>query len=178
MTKTNTGRRIVLLSLMIMLALGNITTLPAAPKDKAAAALAVPVVGTVTGTIAGTFTGTANITQFAVNSVGQLVAVGTLTGVVRDATGAVVQSIASTFSVPITSPIQAACEILNLQLGPIHLDLLGLVIDTNRIVVNITAVPGAGNLLGNLLCAVANLLNGGVNLQGLANLLNDILAAL
>jgi hypothetical protein len=25
---------------------------------------------------------------------------------------------------------------------------------------NITAVPGAGNLLGNLLCAVVNLLNG------------------
>ena len=30
---------------------------------------------------------------------------------------------------------------------------------TNQIDVRIDAVPGAGNLLGNLLCAVTNLLN-------------------
>jgi hypothetical protein len=49
-------------------------------------------------------------------------------------------------------------------------------------VLNITAVPGAGNLLGNLLCAVANLLNGGSPLSSLLTqfqtLLNQILAAL
>jgi hypothetical protein len=51
----------------------------------------------------------------------------------------------------------------------------------NPIVVNITAVPGSGNLLGNLLCAVANLLNGG-SLTGILDTLvadlNSILAAL
>jgi hypothetical protein len=36
-----------------------------------------------------------------------------------------------------------------------------------------TAVPGAGDLLGNLLCAVAGLLDGGP-LAGLADLLNQI----
>jgi hypothetical protein len=63
-------------------------------------------------------------------------------------------------------------------LGPIHLDLLGLLIDTNQIVLNITAQSGPGNLLGNLLCAVANALNGGATAQHLANLLNQILAIL
>jgi len=37
------------------------------------------------------------------------------------------------------------------------------------------AQQGPGNLLGNLLCAVANLLNGG-NTGGLATLLNRLLA--
>ena len=54
-----------------------------------------------------------------------------------------------------------SCSLVNLVLGPPHLNVLGLVIDLNQVVRNITAVPGAGNLLGNLLCAVANLLNGG-----------------
>jgi hypothetical protein len=50
------------------------------------------------------------------------------------------------------------------------------------VVLNIAAVPGAGNLPGNLLCAVANLLNAGgpigTALAQLAALLNQILAAL
>ena len=70
--------------------------------------------------------------------------------------------------------------ILNLQLGPIHLDLLGPVLDTNQIIVTLNAVSGAGNLLGNLLCAVTNLLNGGIGgaLNQIVDLLNQILAAL
>jgi hypothetical protein len=46
-------------------------------------------------------------------------------------------------------------------LGPLNLDLLGLVVTLNQVNLVINAVPGAGNLLGNLLCAVAGLLNGG-----------------
>jgi hypothetical protein len=56
-------------------------------------------------------------------------------------------------------PIPGACQILNLRLGPINLNLLGLVVRTNQINVRIDAVPGAGNLLGNLLCGITNLLN-------------------
>ncbi|HEV2873551.1 MAG TPA: hypothetical protein VGW14_00260, partial [Thermoleophilaceae bacterium] len=56
-------------------------------------------------------------------------------------------------------PIPGACEILNLVLRPIHLDLLGLVVRTSRIQVRIDAVPGPGNLLGNLLCAITGLLD-------------------
>lgn len=73
------------------------------------------------------------------------------------------------------------CSVLKLTLGPLHLDLLGLVIDLNQVNLDITAVPGAGNLLGNLLCAVTHLLDntgaGGL-LAGLTGLLNNLLSAL
>lgn len=61
---------------------------------------------------------------------------------------------------PLVVPAQQTCPILSLVLGPLHLDLLGLVVDLNQINLSITAQGGNGNLLGNLLCAVANLLNG------------------
>jgi len=47
------------------------------------------------------------------------------------------------------------CSILDLVLGPLHLDLLGLVVDLNRVHLSITANP-AGGVLGRLLCGVAN----------------------
>ncbi len=74
----------------------------------------------------------------------------------------------------------APCDVLNLVLGPLDLDLLGLQVHLDRVVLNIVAQSGAGNLLGNLLCAVAGLLDGGLNgvLGRLVNLLNRILGRL
>ena len=75
----------------------------------------------------------------------------------------------------------SACDILNLVLGPLDLNLLGLEIHLQRVVLDIVAVAGAGNLLGNLLCAVAGLLDGGplAGLLGqLQTLLTQILGAL
>jgi hypothetical protein len=75
---------------------------------------------------------------------------------------------------------QAVCSILNLDIGAIHLDLLGLVIDLSPISLDITAVPGGG-LLGDLLCGLANLLNGGglfQTIQRLVNQINQILRGL
>jgi hypothetical protein len=75
----------------------------------------------------------------------------------------------------------SACDILNLVLGPLDLNVLGLEIQLQRVVLDIVAVAGAGQLLGNLLCAVAGLLDGGplAGLLGqLSTLLNQILAAL
>jgi hypothetical protein len=66
---------------------------------------------------------------------------------------------------------QGTCQILNLILGPLHLDLLGLVVDlygqTRRdpVRVTITGEPGHG-LLGDLLCSLA----GGGNVTSLAQL--------
>ena len=74
-----------------------------------------------------------------------------------------------------------SCQIVNLVLGPVNLNLLGLTVHLNRVHLNITAQTGPGNLLGNLLCAVAHLLDGtplsGL-LQRVTNLLNRILGAL
>ena len=47
----------------------------------------------------------------------------------------------------------------DLGLGPIFLDLLGLQLTTSEIIIDLTAVPGPGNLLGNLLCALVGLLD-------------------
>jgi hypothetical protein len=63
------------------------------------------------------------------------------------------------FSVPVgaKSTSQAAattCSILDLTLGPLHLNLLGLVVDLNTVHLTITADP-AGGVLGSLLCSLA-----------------------
>jgi hypothetical protein len=70
------------------------------------------------------------------------------------------------------------CQVLKLVLGPLHLDLLGLVVDlygkthANPVIVTINAVPSQG-LLGQLLCSVAG--GSGINsLAGLQSLLSGL----
>jgi len=53
-----------------------------------------------------------------------------------------------------------------------------LVIDTNQIHLRIVAQPGPGNLLGNLLCDIANSLNNSGSLTQLVSDLNNLLALL
>lgn len=126
-----------------------------------------------------TFVGNLNITRF-VNQAGQLVAVGNVVGTLTNTTTGAITPILQTFSqvVGIIGTPQAACDILHLELGPIDLNLLGLVVHVDKIVIDIDAQPGPGNLLGNLLCAIANLLNGSGPLGAIANLLNQILGRL
>src|SRR3954471_19979574 len=74
---------------------------------------------------------------------------------------------------------QASCQVLDLVINPITLNLLGLVVHTDTIHLNITAIPGAGNLLGNLLCGILGILDPGHITAGqLAQILNAILALL
>ena len=136
--------------------------------------LAVPVSGVVE--TVGTLTGSFAISRFAIQD-GQLMAIGQLTATVTNTAGAVVQTIVTSIAVPVISAT-GSCEILNLVLGPLDLNLLGLEIHLDQVVLNITAVPGAGNLLGNLLCAIAGLLDGGALGQQLVNLLNQLLGVL
>ena len=136
--------------------------------------LSVPISSQQSG---GVLAGTFNITSFSVNSAQQLVANGTFTGT------ALVNGVTQTVSTPASAALaaQGSCRILDLTLGPLHLDLLGLVVDLNQVHLTITAQQGPGNLLGNLLCAVANLLNGSASpnaLQQIVNLLNQILGGL
>ncbi|RIQ11795.1 hypothetical protein [Jiangella rhizosphaerae] len=84
-----------------------------------------------------------------------------------------------------TPPPQEPCPILHLELGPLDLNLLGLRVQLNQVVLDITAIPGPGNLLGNLLCAIAGLLDGvdlgstlGRLLQGLIDALIRLLEGL
>ncbi|MFL5798594.1 MAG: hypothetical protein ACJ77A_11765 [Actinomycetota bacterium] len=83
-------------------------------------------------------------------------------------------------NLPISLPVSATgtCQILHLELGPLDLNLLGLMVHLDKVVLDITAQSGPGNLLGNLLCAIAHLLDNTGNLTGLAALLNHILSIL
>jgi len=120
-------------------------------------------------TIAGAAsTCTLTVTAFRVVD-GALTAIGTVTG----------GNVTIPFQVPVLPATAGSCDILNLVLGPLHLNLLGLVVDLNEVHLDITAVPGAGNLLGNLLCSVAHLLDSNGNpLGGISALLNRILGIL
>ena len=140
--------------------------------EKKAVQELIPVSGT---NAFGSFIGTFDIQNF-VNRNRQLTAIGTLTGTFTDVLGNVTQ-ISQTVAIPVSS-ISASCQILHLELGPIDLNLLGLVVHLDQVVLDITAVPGAGNLLGNLLCAITNLLNGSASLTSIAMLLSLIFAIL
>ena len=137
-----------------------------------------------TSSAQGTFNGTLRITSFAVQN-NALVASGMVTGTVVNATG--IRSVAKMVTMPVgfSGTAQRAavakalsCDILHLELGPLDLDLLGLVVHLDKVVLDLSAAPGAGNLLGNLLCSVTNLLNGAGALAQIANLLNQILGLL
>lgn len=138
----------------------------------------IPVTGTAHNGKA--FKGHMTVTQF-VTRHGKTFAVGTLTGTIGR------RSIKPT-QVALPTNVQhagagigsaaAACPILHLVLGPLNLHLLGLQVHLNQVNLNITAQSGKGNLLGNLLCGVSNLLNGnsllGSQLSGLLNIVQQL----
>ena len=132
----------------------------------------------VTGTAANTtFVGDLTIDRFARDG-SRIVAVGTLDGVLTNTLTGVTTTLTDVaVRLPILD-ITGTCDILHLELGPLDLDLLGLVIHLDRIVLDIDAESGPGNLLGNLLCAIAGLLDGGGPLNQLVALLNQILRIL
>jgi hypothetical protein len=140
----------------------------------------VPVSGTATN--GKKFTGHFNVSQFVVRG-GKAYALGTLTGklgnrTVKKTNVAIPVSMGSGSATGLTAHSAATCQILNLVLGPLHLNLLGLHVDLNQVILNITGVTGSGQLLGNLLCGVANLLNPGLpagQLAGLLNILQQLL---
>jgi hypothetical protein len=88
------------------------------------------------------------------------------------------QVLAATSSVPATAAQAKTCQVLKLVLGPLHLDLLGLVVDlygktrSDPVIVTINAQPDKG-LLGQLLCGLAG--GGGVtSVAGLQSLLSSL----
>ena len=133
---------------------------------------------------------------------GHLVAAGTATANINGQTYTVpFNNVPVNISLAANQAGAGVCPILDLMLGPISLNLLGLDVETSPICLTITAFD-QGGLLGDLLCSVANLLNNGLPLSnilagqgigalpgltagqinsllgGLANLLNGALANL
>src|SRR5262245_49745904 len=73
----------------------------------------------------------------------------TAPAVVRKAFVAAIKTKRGTFS-----STQRICDVLALNLGPLHLELLGLVVDLSRVVLTIRA-DSNGGLLGSLFCGLA-----------------------
>jgi hypothetical protein len=137
----------------------------------------IPVTGKVSNH--KTFTGRYTVNYFATRG-DTTYAVGTLTGRIgrRHVSK---QNVRMPVTLGPASPQTAAnCRILNLTLGPLDLNLLGLRVQLNRVHLQITGITGPGNLLGNLLCGVANLLNTppappASNLTGLLNIVLQLI---
>ena len=173
--------------MMLAVPLGALASSDTRPSSAAAGAVqAAPVVNSVTdipvtgvGRNGRTFAGTLDITNFRARN-GNLVAIGNVTGELRNAGGDLIGSVTNQrVRLPVNIGAITSCDILRLRLGPLDLDVLGLVVHLDRVVLDITAEAGPGNLLGNLLCAIAGLLDRGLNLNGiLADLLRAVLGVL
>lgn len=104
---------------------------------------------------------------------GQLVASGIATATIHG------RNFTSSFSnVPVNislaqnqSNAVTGCPVLDLALGPINLDLLGLIVQTSPICLDISGTPNSG-VLGDLLCSVSTLLNQGLPLGQILSGLN------
>jgi len=136
---------------------------------------------------------TASLLPITVNSVNITGVANNVLQLVANATTATGRSIQIPLTLTNTTP-GATTPILDLHVGAIHLNVLGLKVDTSEICLKITAQSGPGNLLGNLLGNVAHLLDQGLNLgqilgsltagqvgtlnTGLSGLLNGALGAI
>ena len=112
----------------------------------------------------GVITGTANGTQFTQS----------FTDVPAQLGSSSSSAMAAAADGPEIMQIEGGCPILLLDLGPLTLDILGLVVDLSAVSLDIVAQPGAGNLLGNLLCAIVSLLDGPALFAAVSNLLEQV----
>jgi hypothetical protein len=192
------ARRVAGLAMTLSLA----TVIPAAAQQATATSvLTLPVAGTFSG--GGEFTGSVSINRFELRA-NQIVAVGFVSGVLsrhRRIGTAVAGEIAwpvsirsggqliasadsrdEARSVPIAwsaprSRILLAqaqsCSVLSVGLGPMNVDLLGTQVALGAVTFDLAGQTGTP--LGDLVCAVSDLLG---NVAGLVNLLNSLLGLL
>jgi hypothetical protein len=137
--------------------------------------LSVPVEGNLTnrpGRVIGSVEGVLDIVEFVVED-GELLANGILNADVINRGGRVITTLVDqAVSLPVTDleglEVDGVCQILNLTLGPLDLNVLGLIVELDTVNLDISADP-AGGLLGDLLCSLA----GGLGLN-----LGDLLSGL
>jgi hypothetical protein len=143
-----------------------------APAPAAAQSLPtdIPVAGAYDG---GSFAGTLDVVRFE-EADGGIRAIGALTGTLVDGQGNVVGAVTDQAVALPVEALAATCDVLHLDLGPLNLDLLGLEVHLQRVVLDIVADAGGG-LLGSLLCALAGLLDIGGALGVIVDILNRIL---
>jgi hypothetical protein len=128
------------------------------------------------------FNGTYTIQRFTHRG-SKLYAVGTLKGRLKGRRVTknnvrIPASLARPASAAQIPPTPNACQILNLTLQPIDLNLLGLRLRTSRIDLRLEGVPGAGQLVGNLLCGILGILDPQAATPATPSVLTQVLNAL
>jgi len=159
--------------------------------------LIVPVTGTVSGTAeqesGSEVTGTFSIQRFA-RTESAVAAVGTLTVSLTDPASGDARAVVTQVAVPLSrqaSDTTAAeplgqtpavvptatqtCETLSLVLGPVDLDLRGVPIQLDRVVVDVTSAQISSDALPKLLCEIAGVLDNSAQPAELVTLLNRLL---
>jgi hypothetical protein len=158
-------------------------------------ALVLPLTGAGSGGV--TFNGTVAVQRFVVQRDGAVVAIGAVSGSLSGPTGPIGTSIYLPVAFPVrgNGPLaraergrinpaslsapdygarvilaQATCGVLHLELGAVDLNLLGVVVTTTPVTIDING--DTGGPLGNLVCAILATVN---NVVGLVNLLNSLL---
>jgi hypothetical protein len=183
----------------LLLTVLPVTTDTAYAQGNRNSGISVPVTGTATpdGGVPMTLTGTFTVHRFErasdpSNPNLKIAAVGTLVATTPASDAGPGRTIVTQVALPLVTgsastgadggcgeTVEMQCEILNLVLGPLDLNLLGLRIELNQVILAITAIPGA--LLGDLLCSISGLLSGGLLGEVVAQvvaLLNTLLGAL
>lgn len=96
--------------------------------------------GTASGTVSGKYRGENGVEQFEESFSGVPISVAPVNS-------------GSAFGVGGTASMQGRQTLISLDLGPINLNVLGLIVQTNEIRLRVKCDP-AGGLLGNLLCSL------------------------
>jgi hypothetical protein len=160
----------------------------AQPQPPARQPLQVAIVGHVAG--GGSFAGTFSIRKFAAQD-GKVVAVGMISGT---AIGPMGFTVGTTLTGPLALPVlvepaeapglgivrreavaQQICDVLNIEIQPITIDVLGLQVTTLPVGINVVADATGTNVLGHLVCTILETVN---NVLGLVDLLNALLGLL
>jgi len=172
----------------------SVTAGLAATASAADGALRLPVTGTLKG--GGDFAGTVTINRFAVcshaadcNRPGiDIVAIGIVSGVLTKGNKQVGTVIAektwpvtlrsggsseSNARVGVITPAQETCRVLQIALGPVDVNLLGFQVTLGAVSLDI--VGEVGTPLGDLVCAISNLLG---QVAAVVELLNSLLGLL
>jgi len=169
--------RLALVAVLAAAVVSGLTLVPAASAATCTSPLKVPLTGTFVDAAgnAATYKLCYTLKEFTKTGSG-LTAVGTVRGTATDTVTGVTQDVSQL----VFSPARIknhSCTILDLTIRPIDLNLLGLMVHTDTIHIEITAQEGGG-LLGDLLCSLDNLLNNGGNLKQVIVLLNEIIGQL
>lgn len=117
---------------------------PRTAQDPTAIPISAPYSDPATENIVGEFAGTFDVQRFVVED-GELQAVGRLVGSLTNNETGIAMPVNEIVSLPVdVAQSDGSCQILDLILGPLDVDLLGLVIHLDQVHLNITAQSGPG----------------------------------